>query len=189
MKYLRAILVLVVLVLGVWYVWPEPGESFLPARTPLLTPSPAPTPAPSLPPSKIVSSPAINPSPARPAKIPPRSDEPRSTLADRLNTPGIDIHSDLRLVSEIFDTFRSNFPRDGNPVGNNPEITAVLTGKNKLRLALIPPDHPAVNRDGELCDRWGTPFFFHSESASKMEIRSAGPDKKMWTEDDVVLSP
>jgi hypothetical protein len=185
-RYLRALLVLVVLAIGIWFIWPEPGESFLPARTASPASAPSAVPAPRAP---IAFNPAINPSPARTAKIPPRSDEPRSTLADRLNTPSIDIHSDLRLVSDILDTFRSNFPRDGNPVGTNSEITAALTGKNKLRLALIPPDHPAINRDGELCDRWGTPFFFHSESAAKMEIRSAGPDKKMWTEDDVVLSP
>ena len=47
----------------------------------------------------------------------------------------------------------------------------------------------AINRNGELCDRWGTPFFFHAESAAHMEIRSAGPDKKMWTDDDVAFSP
>jgi hypothetical protein len=113
----------------------------------------------------------------------------RSALADALNSPANDIRADLRLVSEIIDTFRTNFPRDGNPVGNNAEITAVLSGRNQLRLALIPPDHPAINQAGELCDRWGTPFFFHAESANKMEIRSAGPDRKMWNEDDVVASP
>ncbi|MBI4622267.1 MAG: hypothetical protein HY736_03470 [Verrucomicrobia bacterium] len=113
----------------------------------------------------------------------------RSNLADALNSPATDIRADLRLVSEILDTFRSNFPREGNPVGTNAEITAVLAGRNKLRLALIPPEHSAINRSGELCDRWGTPFFFHAESAARMEIRSAGPDKKMWTADDVVFSP
>lgn len=113
----------------------------------------------------------------------------RSALADGLNSPATDIRADLRLVSDAVDTFRSNFPRDGNPVGSNAEITAALTGKNKLRLALIPPDHPAINAAGELCDRWGTPFFFHAESANKMEIRSAGPDRKMWNEDDVTFAP
>jgi hypothetical protein len=112
-----------------------------------------------------------------------------SPLADALNSPRSDIRADLRIVSEIIDTFRSNFPRNGNPVGNNADITAALTGKNKLRLALIPPDHAAINKDGELCDRWGSPFFFHAESANRMEIRSAGPDKKMWTEDDVTFAP
>jgi hypothetical protein len=113
----------------------------------------------------------------------------RSPLADALNSPATDIRTDLRIVSDIIETFRSNFLQTGNPVGTNAEITAALAGKNPLRLSLIPPDHPAINQNGELCDRWGTPFFFHAESATKMEIRSAGPDQKMWNEDDVVLSP
>lgn len=113
----------------------------------------------------------------------------RSTLADALNAPHTDIQADLRLVAGIVETFRSNFLQTGNPTGTNAEITAALTGQNRLRLALIPSDHPAINREGELCDRWGTPFFFHAESATRLDIRSAGPDRKMWNEDDVVLSP
>ena len=42
---------------------------------------------------------------------------------------------------------------------------------------------------GELCDRWGRPFFFHQLSGTKMEIRSAGPARQLWTDDDVVLTP
>ena len=113
----------------------------------------------------------------------------RSTLADALNAPSSDIRADLRLVLSIVDTFRSNFLQTGNPTGTNAEITAALTGRNQLRLSLIPADHPAINQSGELCDRWGTPFFFHAESATRMEIRSAGPDRKMWSDDDVVISP
>ena len=113
----------------------------------------------------------------------------RSNLADALNSPSTDIRADLRLVSSIVETFRTNFLQTGNPVGSNAEITAALTGQNKLRLSLIPADHSAINKAGELCDRWGTPFFFHAESATRMEIRSAGPDKKMWSDDDVVISP
>jgi LPXTG-motif cell wall-anchored protein len=113
----------------------------------------------------------------------------QSTLADALNSPQSDIQADLRVVAEVLDAFRTNFPHEGNPVGNNAEITATLTGNNKLHLALIPPKHPAINASGELCDRWGTPFFFHAESGTRMEIRSAGPDKKMWNGDDVVFTP
>lgn len=114
---------------------------------------------------------------------------PRSTLADSLNSPAADIRTDLRLLADIVGTFRSNFPGVGNPVGNNVEITAALTGRNPLSLSLIPANHTAINAAGELCDRWGTPFFFHAFSASQMEIRSAGPDRKLWTGDDVVRSP
>lgn len=113
----------------------------------------------------------------------------RATLADELNASSGDIQRDLRLVTEIVATFRTNFLQAGNPTGTNAEITAALTGRNQLHLAVIPSDHPAINRAGELCDRWGTPFFFHAESATRMEIRSAGPDRKMWTEDDVAFAP
>lgn len=112
---------------------------------------------------------------------------PRSTLADTLNAPTSDIRADLRVLAEVVDAYRSNFR--ANPVGANPEITAALTGKNSLQLAVIPPEHPAINANGELCDRWGQPFFFHQLSGTQMEIRSAGPDKKMWTDDDAVLTP
>lgn len=119
----------------------------------------------------------------------PNAPPERSTLADALNLPSGDIRGDLRIVAGIIETFRTNFLQAGNPVGTNAEITSALTGRNPLRLSLIPRNHPAINQAGELCDRWGTPFFFHAESASRMEIRSAGADRKMWNDDDVVLGP
>ena len=44
-----------------------------------------------------------------------------------------------------------------------------------------------LNAAGELVDPWGTPYFFHQLSATEMEIHSAGPDKVMWTRDDLVI--
>ena len=43
-----------------------------------------------------------------------------------------------------------------------------------------------INPNGELVDSWGTPFFFHQLSSMDLEIRSAGPDRIMWTTDDLV---
>ena len=114
--------------------------------------------------------------------------EERSRLADDLNAPSGDVHADLRLVNEIFIAYRSAL-RTGNPVGENSEITAALAGRNRLGYAFIPPDSPAINAKGELCDRWGTPYFFHQLSGERMEIRSAGPDRRLWTADDEVLTP
>jgi len=74
-----------------------------------------------------------------------------------------------------------------NPVGDNSEITAALTGKNPKQVNFITEDSGLrVNGKGELIDAWGTPFFFHQLSAKLMEIRSAGEDKKLWTFDDLV---
>lgn len=120
---------------------------------------------------------------------PPVPGAERSALADALNAPSGDIHADLRVVTVLLEAFRTNFPHDGNPVGSNAEITAALAGRNRLHVAVLPPNHPAINARGELCDRWGTPFFFHAESGLRMEVRSAGPDKKLWTDDDVSFTP
>lgn len=128
-----------------------------------------------------------NPNP-KPGTPPPASVE-HSPIAEKLNAPGGTIRHDLEILNEVFAAWQTNFPHDGNPVGENAEITAALAGKNPVRFAFIAPDHSAINARGELCDRWGTPFFFHSLSGTQMEIRSAGPDKKLYTADDIVSSP
>jgi hypothetical protein len=75
----------------------------------------------------------------------------------------------------------------GDPVGNNQEITAELTGKNPKQINFLTgQDGMTVNQNGELVDQWGTPYFFHQLSATDMEVRSAGPDQRMWTSDDIV---
>lgn len=110
-------------------------------------------------------------------------------IAAPLNAPGSTIARDLDSVRQLFETWQSNFPRDGNPVGENAQITAALMGDNPLGLALIPTGHRALNDRGELCDRWGTPFRFHQLSGTRMEIRSAGPDRTFATADDAAWTP
>ena len=65
------------------------------------------------------------PGPSEQAATPnPKSAESR--LADGLNAAGGTIESDLRIVLGVIEAFRLNFPREGNPVGSNAEITAAL---------------------------------------------------------------
>ena len=109
---------------------------------------------------------------------------PASPIADELNAPAGTLRRDLEILNELFAAFQTNFPRTGNPVGENPEITAALAGDNPAKFAFLSPRHRAINARGELCDRWGTPFRFHQVSGTQMEIRSAGPDKKFGTPDD-----
>jgi hypothetical protein len=76
----------------------------------------------------------------------------------------------------------------GNPVGTNPEITRQLLGDNPRHINFIDPSAGMrVNGNGELVDAWDTPYFFHQISGSEMEIHSAGPDKIMWTADDIIV--
>ena len=71
------------------------------------------------------------------------------------------------------------------PTGTNAEITAALQGNNLRQLRLPIPENAHINAQGELCDAWKTPYFFHSISSSHIEIRSAGPDQIMGNADDL----
>ncbi len=75
----------------------------------------------------------------------------------------------------------------GNPIGTNPEITAALAGNNPKQVNFIKPENGMqINGNGEMVDDWGTPLFFHQLSGTDTEVRSAGPDRKMWTPDDLM---
>jgi hypothetical protein len=75
----------------------------------------------------------------------------------------------------------------GNPVGTNPEFAKQLGGDNPKHINFISEAAGMqLNGNGELVDPWGTPYFFHQISGSDTEVRSAGPDKIMYTSDDIV---
>jgi hypothetical protein len=74
----------------------------------------------------------------------------------------------------------------GNPVGTNADIVKELDGGNPKTARYLPSELKRLNEQGELIDSWGTPYFFHQLSAEEMETRSAGPDRELWTTDDVV---
>jgi hypothetical protein len=91
---------------------------------------------------------------------------------------------DLRKTSASLRDYRLAFKQ--NPVGNNAEITRALSGKNSRGTRYLPPD-AHINDKGQLTDHWDQPVFFHQISSALMEVRSAGPDRIMWTADDEVL--
>ena len=174
LRRLALVLVPVVLALLVWQCWPR-GQ---PAA---VTASDGKAGAP----VRVVSADQKTP------RLPPAT--PESMAADfpvvaELNAPNSTVARDLDIIQRVLDSWRSNFQREGNPVGDNAEITAALTGRNRLGLVLIPKNHPALNAQGELCDRWGTPLFFHQLSGDRMELKSAGPDRKFGTADDALWS-
>jgi hypothetical protein len=92
--------------------------------------------------------------------------------------------AELENVQFMLRDFRSRFKE--NPVGSNAEIMRAVMGGNEAQARLGPPPGQQLNADGELTDPWGTAYFFHQLSATQMEVRSAGPDKTLWTADDLV---
>jgi hypothetical protein len=110
-------------------------------------------------------------------------------MVEGFNDPSQPPERDLAIIEEALAQFRRVFGRNP-PGGENAEIVAGLLGGNAKQLAVIPPDLPAVNAAGELIDRWNTPFHFHPVSGSVMEVLSAGPDRALWTPDDLgTLNP
>jgi hypothetical protein len=133
------------------------------------------------------------------ASVPSQSANPTSPLARQTNLainagvvvplpatmPGIPPAIVLENVGRAIRQYGDMF--GGNPVGTNPEITAALNGQNPKGINFIKPEAGMrINENGELVDAWGTPFFFHQLSGTDTEIHSAGPDKIMWTSDDLV---
>lgn len=100
--------------------------------------------------------------------------------------PGLQPVTVLENMRTAFHQYSQRF--GGNPVGVNREIAAALNGGNPRQVVFLnAEDGLVVNGRGELVDNWGTPFFFHQLSRTDIEIRSAGPDRKMWNSDDLVL--
>lgn len=110
-------------------------------------------------------------------------DHPVSAAAAELLAEGGTAATDLEIVTLILADYRKAC--GGNPVGENEEITAMLLGGNPKGLRFLPPGHPAIDGAGRLCDRWGTPLFFHALSSRRMAVRSAGPDRQHGTADDL----
>ena len=183
MSFRRLLLVLGLALLGgalVWSLLPRRPADFSPA-----TPSPAAPAAPAAPSLPVAPVPFAGTN-DRPLFV---DSSPAVSVAAALNAPGGTITRDLTLLNDLLIDWRLNFPNAGNPWGENAEITAALTGDNSLGLRLSPRTHPAINAAGELVDRWGTPFLFHALAGDRMEVRSAGPDKKFGTPDDARLTP
>jgi len=177
--------VLLALFVGAWLMWPR-GDGSAEPNTGTGETNPTVSEAAIVP----VESEALLTRPrAKAAAVDLRTLEEDFPIVAPLNRPDSTIARDLETLALVFDSWRSNFPREGNPVGENADITAALSGDNPLGFVLIPRNHPAINAAGELCDRWGTPFRFHQISGQVMEIRSAGPDRTFATADDAEWKP
>ncbi|HZR16319.1 MAG TPA: hypothetical protein VFE51_03250 [Verrucomicrobiae bacterium] len=117
---------------------------------------------------------ARSPSPSSALPVPETAESsslPAATVLENMRTS-------IRQYASVFGE---------NPVGTNEEITKALQGGNSKQINFLKEDGNRVNSNGELVDVWGTPYFFHQISGHEMEIRSAGPDRIMYTGDDLVI--
>ena len=111
--------------------------------------------------------------------------KPAFDLARTLHDPSMTTQEDLEQIDAIIGFYYWIYQQ--NPVGDNEDIVAQLTGRNSKQVVVIPPDHPSISPDGQFLDRYGNPYFFHALSENKMDIWSYGPDGIVGTIDDFML--
>lgn len=109
-----------------------------------------------------------------------------TTILEHYADPATKPEDDLTLMSRTLGNFSLLVKgSDPLPLGANEDIADALRGKNKAHLRFLPDDSPVFDKQGRIIDRWGTPIYFHAESREHLDIRSAGPDRQMWTWDDL----
>ncbi len=102
--------------------------------------------------------------------------------ASAASRPEDDLSALANTFANLFLLLKSDHPFR---MGANEEFAAALLGKNAAREVFLTAPHAALNDQGQLIDRWGTPLFFHVRESARIDIRSAGPDRNMWTDDDL----
>jgi hypothetical protein len=92
---------------------------------------------------------------------------------------------EAEVLLRFFAIFRERF--GGFPAAeDNRGMMHALAGANPEGLVIFPADHPRIDSARGLLDGWGNPFHFHMISRDHLEIRSAGPDGELFTDDDLL---
>ena len=106
-------------------------------------------------------------------------------LRDYANT-NLPPQNDLTLMSRLMENSILLLKSAANrPLSANEDWADFLRGQNAAHERFLPDSHAAFDSQGRLVDRWKSPLFFHAVGGGRFEIRSAGPDRKLWTEDDI----
>lgn len=101
-------------------------------------------------------------------------------------SPSTRPEDDLQAMAHVFSNLQLLVKGDAPfRMGANEEFAAALMGQNAAKEVFLKAPHACLNEKGQLVDRWGSPLFFHVRDRSRIDIRSAGPDREMWTADDL----
>lgn len=106
-------------------------------------------------------------------------------LAASLGTDRVPPEREPEVVLEILKAFKR--VTGAYPVAeDNASLVRLVSRGTPGGYQLLPTEHPRYDQDGALVDAWGTAYFFHHLSRTAIEIRSAGPDKILYTPDDLI---
>lgn len=111
---------------------------------------------------------------------------PGAEILKNYASPTTRPEDDLQAMAHVFSNLRLLVKGDAPfRMGANEEFAAALMGENAAKEVFLRAPHACLNEKGQLVDRWGTPLFFHVRDRDRIDIRSAGPDREMWTMDDL----
>lgn len=97
--------------------------------------------------------------------------------------------NDLEILSNTLTNFLTVSKQAmTRPLSANEEWSAALTGKRLGSEVWISNSQRILDPQKRLIDRWDSPLHFHALGSQKWEMRSAGPDRILWTEDDLTES-
>ncbi|MGJ8696261.1 MAG: hypothetical protein ACSHYF_08075 [Verrucomicrobiaceae bacterium] len=144
-----------------------------------------------------LSTPPAEPSPQKQStpppstETPPAREYPEQAMGDRIladyASPSSNGKEDIKLfynyLTNVFLLLKS---RDTQQYAINEDLSALLRGKNNYKTPFVSPDSHIFNEEKMIIDRWGTPIHIHTISSDVFELRSAGPDKKLFTQDDPI---
>lgn len=137
------------------------------------------------------------PDTTRPSHLPLAADCVLPPLADMVAEHGsarLTAFEDLELLSQAI-AFQVRVT-GGYPgvEASDLEVAAWLAGVNEPRIAVFSPEHPSIDAEGRLIDRWHTPYRFVVDGGASgdrgprvLRIESAGPDAEWGGFDDLSL--
>lgn len=145
----------------------------------------------SVPEKPVVSSaPTVSPGASHIAMRAPNREElanvPPNPMARAIGSDKVTPEKEIAILLDLFQIYRREF--GGFPAGQgNDQFMNALRGANPGKLPIFPLDHPRLDPGGNLLDAWQQPYRFHPVSRDRLEIRSAGPDREIFTADDLVV--
>lgn len=109
-------------------------------------------------------------------------DDFMENYASKTSTGQQDIHLFHDYLTNVFILIKN---RDSAQYAINEDLSSFLLGKNSDGAALVSENSHIFDAEKRIIDRWGTPIHIHTISHNNFELRSGGPDQKLFTEDDV----
>lgn len=174
--YVVVLLLAVILVLTLWMLKvlndPAIREAVREKQKTTLPPA---VPAASIPPVQL---PKVEPAPAL------QTDATVLAQHHEMISPDTSPERELEILQDLISQHHRALG-DGS-MGDNGDVVSALVGQQGPG-TWLPRSSPRL-RGGQLMDRWGSPYWFHPNAANQMEIRSAGPDRSLFTGDDIILN-